>query len=166
MDHNYFMEKALACAQKAYEAGEFPVGSVLAFEETVLASGVRTGTSGSQANEIDHAEMIVLRTLEQSGSDLDRTRMVLYSTMEPCLMCFGAILLSGIGRLVYAYEDAMGGGTECDRTKLPPLYADRQISIVPHILRDKSLQLFKAFFKDSKNLYWHGSFLARYTLLQ
>ena len=50
-------------------------------------------------------------------------------------MCFGAILLSGIGKIVYAYEDVMGGGTCCDLTKLTPLYKNRKISIIPNILR-------------------------------
>jgi tRNA(adenine34) deaminase len=166
MNNNYFMEKALNCAKEAYEAGEFPVGSVLVYDETVIAAGARTGTTGRLANETDHAEMIVLRKLELLGHDLDRSRMALFSTLEPCLMCFGAILLSRIGQVVYAYEDVMGGGTGCDLTKLTPLYADQKISIVPHILREKSLVLFKDYFQDPKNFYWQGSLLARYTLSQ
>jgi tRNA(adenine34) deaminase len=44
--------------------------------------------------------------------DIDRSTVTMYCTMEPCLMCFSAILLSGIGRIVYAYEDVMGGGPD------------------------------------------------------
>ncbi len=160
------MEKALNCAKEAYAAGEFPVGSVLVYDGIVIAKGTRIGTIGHRVNETDHAEMIVLRELEQLNPDMDRSRMVLFSTLEPCLMCFGAILLSRIGQVVYAYEDVMGGGTGCDLTKMNPLYADQKISIVPHILREKSLVLFKNYFADPKNFYWKGSFLARYTLSQ
>ncbi len=96
----------------------------------------------------------------------DRSEFTLFCTMEPCLMCFGAILLSGIGKIVYAYEDIMGGGTRCDLTKLPPLYKNRQISIVPNILREESLELFKTFFANPENNYWKGSLLAEYTLSQ
>ena len=86
--------------------------------------------------------------------------------MEPCLMCLGALVLSGIGEIVYAYEDVMGGGTRCDLTKLTPLYKNFKFSIVPSVLRNESLQLFKAFFQNPKNAYWRGSLLASYTLSQ
>jgi tRNA(adenine34) deaminase len=86
--------------------------------------------------------------------------------MEPCLMCLGALLLNGIGEVVYAYEDVMGGGTGIDLAGLTPLYQDRKISIVPHILRQESLDLFRTFFKNPENSYWEGSLLAKYTLRQ
>ena len=60
----------------------------------------------------------------------------------------------------------MGGGTSCDLSGMPPLYRDRQITIVPHVLRRKSLDLFRAFFTDPENPYWQGSLLAQYTLEQ
>jgi len=81
-------------------------------------------------------------------------------------MCLGAMILSGISEIVYAYEDVMGGGTSCDLTKLTPLYKDCRILIVPSILRKESLKLFKAFFKNPKNSYLRGSLLAGYTLTQ
>lgn len=81
-------------------------------------------------------------------------------------MCFGAILIAGIGTVVWAYEDAMGGGTGCDRSSLPPLYRDRRITIVPRVLRHRSLALFKDFFLNPSNGYWAGSLLADYTLSQ
>jgi tRNA(adenine34) deaminase len=81
-------------------------------------------------------------------------------------MCLGALILSGIGQVVYAYEDVMGGGTKCDLSKLTPLYRDHKISIVPNILRRQSLELFKAFFRNPENRYWQGSLLAQYTLNQ
>jgi tRNA(adenine34) deaminase len=86
--------------------------------------------------------------------------------MEPCLMCFGAILISGIHRIVYAYEDVMGGGTGCDLSRLPALYSGTPVEIVPHLMRDRSLALFKTFFSRPDNLYWKHSALADYTLAQ
>ena len=81
-------------------------------------------------------------------------------------MCFGAILISGIGRIVFAYEDVMGGGTRCDLSSLAPLYRERDIDIMADVLRGESLTLFKRFFSDPRNTYWKGSLLARYTLAQ
>ena len=81
-------------------------------------------------------------------------------------MCFGAILLSGINTIVYAYEDPMGGGTKCDLKKLPSLYAKAKIDVIPGVLRQKSLDLFYDFFNKETNLYWKNSYLERYTLEQ
>jgi tRNA(adenine34) deaminase len=81
-------------------------------------------------------------------------------------MCFGAILLSGIGEIVYAYEDVMGGGTGCNLSKLNPLYKNRKVSIVSNILRQESLELFKVYFANPVNTYWKGSILAKHILNQ
>ena len=166
MDYEHFMGKALEQARKALSAGEFPVGCVIVHGDRILATGSRKGTLGDFPNEIEHAEIIALKQLIDLKLNTDKNRVVLFTTLEPCIMCLGAMILSGISEIVYAYEDIMGGGTNCDLTKLTPLYKDCRISIVPSILRKESLKLFKAFFKNPKNSYWRGSLLAGYTLSQ
>ncbi|MFW5901586.1 MAG: nucleoside deaminase, partial [Thermodesulfobacteriota bacterium] len=97
-----FMEQALAQAGQALEAGEFPVGCVIADGRRVLATGARRGSAGEQPNELDHAEMVALRKLYTAGGFERKTGpLTLYCTMEPCLMCFGAIVLNRIPRIVY-----------------------------------------------------------------
>jgi tRNA(adenine34) deaminase len=160
------MTRALALARQALADGEFPVGCIIADGDTVVAQGHRTGTSTGHGNEIDHAEINAIRQLDRSHPDLDRSRLAIYSTMEPCLMCFSAILLSGIARVVYAYEDVMGGGTGCDRSGLAPLYRDARIAVTAGVLREPSLVLFHRFFAASGNAYWADSLLCRYTLDQ
>ena len=83
-------------------------------------------------------------------------------------MCYSAMLLNGIRTFVYAYEDAMGGGTSLQLTGLPPLYQAMapEVRILPHVLRRESLELFKAFFTSPENNYWQSSLLADYTLAQ
>jgi len=81
-------------------------------------------------------------------------------------MCFSAIVLSGIGRIVYAYEDVMGGGTGCDLSGLPPLYRNAKLTVISGVMRANSLLLFQRFFADSGNPYWADSLLSRYTLDQ
>ena len=164
MNYEHFMVKALDQAKKALAEGEFPVGCVMVHQDKILATGSRKGTVGDFPNEIDHAEMIALKHLIDLKVNMDKNRIVLFTTLEPCLMCLGALILSGISEIVYAYEDVMGGGTRCDLTKLPPLYINQRISIVPNILRKEGLQLFKAFFENPENSYWRGSLLAKYTL--
>ncbi|MBA4366459.1 MAG: tRNA-specific adenosine deaminase [Desulfobacterium sp.] len=166
MREEYFMEIAIAQAERALLGGEFPVGCVIADEKKVIATGVRKGTAGSALNEVDHAEMVALRSLCEQKLPIEKKELTIYSTMEPCLMCFGAIILSGIQKIVYAYEDVMGGGAGCNLVDLKPLYRDARITIVPNILREKSLLLFKKFFNNPTNEYWKNSFLAQYTLDQ
>ena len=52
--------------------------------------------------------MVAMRGFVNSGEDIDSSEVTLFCTMEPCLMCLGAIVLSGIGKVVFAYEDIMG----------------------------------------------------------
>jgi tRNA(adenine34) deaminase len=166
MKDSDFMKMALVQAEHALSAGEFPVGCVVAYPHRVLVTGVRQGTAGNGENEVDHAEIVALRRLSLVEEKIDKRQITLYCTMEPCLMCYGAILLSGIERIVYAYEDVMGGGTACDLNSLTPLYKSCHMALVAGVSRLESLALFKTYFKNPRNRYWQGSLLAQYTLEQ
>ncbi len=165
MDHEKYMKQALDQAEEAIALNEFPVGCVIEYHGNIIASGQRTHTT-LQVNELDHAEILALRNLLNSEYDIDMAEVTVYSTMEPCLMCFSTLLVNGVRRFVYAYEDAMGGGTNLPLTSLSPLYKDLQITLVKDVLRDKSLNLFKSFFSNPANNYLRGSLLAAYTLQQ
>lgn len=158
----------MVSAQRAFDQGEFPVGAVIVCDGRVVAEGQRLGTLGlsGRPGEIDHAEIGALGQLTSLGPDFDPGRAVIFSTMEPCLMCFAAIILSGIKEVVYAYEDVMGGGTGCDLETLPLIYKESGIRVIPGVLRKKSLDLFIKFFQKEDNLYWKDSLLQRYTLDQ
>ncbi len=164
--HTHYMQKALALARQALDQQEFPVGCILVYEDRVIAQGERTGTRQQVPSELDHAEIVALRQLESINEPIDRKKITLYATLEPCLMCFGALLIAGIGALVYAYEDAMGGGTACEHAQMPELYHNNRPNIIPGVCRKESLSLFKAFFANPRINYWRGSYLARYTLDQ
>jgi tRNA(adenine34) deaminase len=160
MDYEHFMQKALEEAQAA------PVGCVMVHEKKILVSGARKSTTGDYPNEVDHAEMIALKRLFRLNSKVDLRKVAVFSTLEPCLMCFGALMISGVGKLVFAYEDAMGGATRCDMANMTPLYRSNQMTIIPGILRNESLKLLKTFFSEPQNMYLRGSILATYTLGQ
>ena len=160
------MQRAIAQARRALEAGEFPVGCVLVHRGTVIADGRRAGSARQEPDELNHAEIVALRNLERLGAGVAREEITLYSTMEPCMMCLGAIMLNRIGTLVYAYEDVMGGAAGFPRQRLSPLYRDSPLQIIGHVLRAESLALFRDFFSRPGNTYWRGSLLARYTLQQ
>lgn len=164
MDHEYFMGLALKQARVALDRGDFPVGCVLVGDGEVLACGRRSGTIQETPNEVDHAELNALRKLAQANHK--QISVTAYCTMEPCLMCFGALILSGVKTIVYAYEDVMGGGTSCPLDHLPSLYRNADLTVVPNVLRNESLQLFKTFFQNPQNDYWKDSLLAHHILAQ
>ena len=170
MDDQFFMKKALSQAEDALSRGDFPVGAVVVGEGRILSSGFRTSTIKGCANEVDHAEINALRNLKLSLGETPETMypkdLTIYATMEPCLMCFAACILSGIKRVVYAFEDVMGGGTGVHLSELPMLYSKSGIIVVPHVMREASLALFKRFFSSPLNTYWKDSILAEYVLSQ
>ena len=109
---------------------------------------------------MDH-EHFMTKALQQAEAALDAGEFPVGS-----VMVHTDRIISDIGKIVFAYEDAMGGGTQCDFTKLPPLYNEKQIAVVPNILRQKSLQLLKIFFSNPGNTYLKGTLLSEYTLRQ
>jgi tRNA(adenine34) deaminase len=166
IDHENFMHQALSEAGNALAAGQFPVGCVMVHEDKIISRGQRINSKAPDDNELDHAEIVALRQLIAQHPHIDRHSIAVYSTMEPCLMCYVTLLLNGIRKIVYGYEDVMGGGTGLDLQTLNPLYREMSVEITPYVLRKESLELFKAFFADPNNTYWQDSPLARYTLTQ
>ena len=163
--HEPYMRRALEEARKALDAGEFPVGCVLVHEGRVVAAGGREN-SGVDGNEFDHAEIVALRRLLDTDPSLDCAEIVVYSTLEPCLMCYTTLILNGFRTIVYGYEDVMGGGSSLELERLSPLYASMQVKVIPGVERAGCLDLFQRFFQDEKNDYWRDSPLSQYTLDQ
>ncbi len=164
--HQTFMRLALSEAEQALAANEFPVGCVIVHHGEVVARGHRTNSRTGTANELDHAEVAALRELLSARPEIDRPGLTVYSTMEPCLMCYATLLLNGVRTIAWAYEDAMGGGTGLDLDSLPPLYREMRPTLIGGVLRAESLALFQRFFLNPDNDYWQGSLLADYTLRQ
>ena len=163
--NNIFMAKALGFAREALVLGEFPVGCVIELDGKVIATGNRKSTR-RKSNEIDHAEIIALRNLLESYVEVDLGEVTVYSTMEPCLMCFSTLIVNGVTKFVYGYEDAMGGGTNLPLDQLAPLYRDLQVEIEGGVKRKDCLALFKTFFAETDSSYLKDTYLAQYTLEQ
>ncbi len=163
-EHEQLMDLALEEARAALAAGEFPVGCVMVLDGQVVAKGRRQNSLEGCRNEIDHAEILTLRQLLAERPELDLTTVTVYSTLEPCLMCYSTMLLSGIRSFVWAYEDVMGGGANLPLYMLNTLYAQMKVTLVDRVRREESLHLFQQFFRSGS--YWQDSLLARYTMAQ
>lgn len=105
-----FMRRALELATQAGAMGEVPVGAVIVHNNQVIAEGYNLRESAKEA--LAHAE---IKAIEAANKKLDRWRLegcTLYVTLEPCVMCAGAIVQSRLDRVVYGASDPKGGGVE------------------------------------------------------
>ncbi len=107
MTDDDFMRHALALARRGAEAGEVPVGAVLVHDGRIIGEGYNRPICSHDPT--GHAEVIALR---EGAAALGNYRLLdttLYVTLEPCIMCAGAIIHARIGRLVYGAPDPKGG---------------------------------------------------------
>ena len=102
-----FMRRALELAQLAQEKGEVPVGSVVVLEERVLGEGWNRPISA--ADPTAHAEIQALRAAASALRNYRLTGATLYVTLEPCVMCAGAMFHARIGRVVFGASDPKTG---------------------------------------------------------
>jgi tRNA(adenine34) deaminase len=115
-------QKAIALADQAGEQKNLPIGAVISYQRKIVGAGKNTIWS-PELSLYRHAEIEALRSVP-TDQWKDARDMTLYSTLEPCLMCLGAILLYGIGRVVFGTADPYGGaGTVV--SQLPPFFASR-----------------------------------------
>ncbi len=140
-DDEYFMKEALRQARVAYDAGEVPVGAVVAWDNKIIARG---HNQVEQLNDSTaHAEMIAMTSaFNQIGSKY-LPDAVLYVTVEPCLMCCGAMYWAKIGRIVYGAEDVKNGYKKTTGANWP---FHQKAQLTNGVLAAECGQLMKDFF--------------------
>lgn len=116
-----FMKSAIQQAEQAGRQGNLPIGVVIVLDKTIIARGSNAIWKPVTALT-RHAEMEALRSVTPDLWSRSR-EMSLYTTLEPCLMCAGAILLHQLGRLVYGSDDPWGGVSSC-LDSLPEFFKD------------------------------------------
>lgn len=106
----YWMGRALELARRAFDAGEVPVGAVVVHGDRVIGGGYNVTERTGQPFE--HAEMIALREAVETTGFRSLDQCVLYSTVEPCVMCIGAAILARIPRVVFGAREPRTGACE------------------------------------------------------
>lgn len=143
-EDEYWMCQALARAEEAGGAGEVPVGAVLVREDAVLGMGTNGPLAARDATA--HAE---IRALREAGEWADNYRLpdtTLYVTLEPCTMCFGALVHARVQRLVYGAAEPRAGVCE-SRLRLPEQdFYNHRIQVTGGVLADQSAELLRNFF--------------------
>jgi len=142
------MKAALAEARKAQQAGEVPVGAVVVLDDKVIGAGFNHPISSHDPTA--HAEVIALRAAGRAIGNYRLTGATMYVTVEPCLMCVGAMVHARIGLVVYGATEPKAGALE-SMTRAHELDGlNHRMSTLGGVLEDESRELLQAFFRQRR----------------
>lgn len=139
------MRHALELAERARDAGEVPVGAVLVFGDRIVAEGWNRPIATHDPTA--HAEIIALRA---AGPVLENYRLIdttLYVTLEPCVMCMGAISHARVRRIVYGATDPKRGAAGSILQLADAEFLNHRIEVTGGVLGDECADQLRAFFK-------------------
>jgi tRNA(adenine34) deaminase len=148
LDDGAFMREALALADAAGRAGEVPVGAVVVRGTQIIGWGANRPIT--DCDPAGHAEIVALRDAGRNAGNYRLVGCTLYVTIEPCVMCAGAIMHARIGRVVYGARDPKTGacGSVVD------LFADRRINhhteVAEGVLAEEAGELLSRFFAQRR----------------
>ena len=140
-----WMSRAIAAAHTAQELGEIPVGACIVNgnDEVLAVAGNRTRTDGDPTA---HAEIVALRAAAKSLGNYRLTNAVVYSTIEPCAMCAGALVNARIARLVYGAADPKAGAVSTLFSIGSDPRLNHRFEVVSGLLADEAAERLQAFF--------------------
>ena len=146
--HDRWMGEAIRAAREAEVAGEVPVGACIVADGVALAvAGNRTRTD---CDPTAHAEIVALREAAQQFGNYRLANSVMYSTIEPCAMCAGALIQARVPTLVYGARDEKAGAVDshfhvCDASQL-----NHRVEVISGILEAQCRALMQEFFKGKR----------------
>jgi tRNA(adenine34) deaminase len=144
-DHKRWMRESLRAAHEAQTRDEVPIGTCVVVGEQLLAvAGNRTRTD---CDPTAHAEMVALREAARKSGNYRLPEAVVYSTIEPCAMCAGALIQARVKLLVYGATDEKAGAVEshfqiCDAGQL-----NHRVEVIKGVLASECRELMQEFFK-------------------
>ena len=140
-----WMRQALAAAREAQARGEVPIGTCIVSEDTLVAlAGNRTRTD---CDPTAHAEIVALRETARKLGNYRLTGVDVYSTIEPCAMCAGALIQARIRRLVYGARDERAGAVESRFRICDTDFLNHRIEVREGVLEDECRALMQDFFR-------------------
>ncbi|MGA0559337.1 nucleoside deaminase [Larkinella sp. VNQ87] len=140
LNDDYFMSMALEQAESAFEEGEIPVGAVVVCRNRIIAKGYNQ--TERLIDVTAHAELLAITAAEQYLGSKYLTDCTLYVTLEPCVMCAGALFWAQIGHLVVGAPDPKRGFSGVQPSLLHP-----KTRLTTGVLADESLHLLRNFFR-------------------
>jgi tRNA(adenine34) deaminase len=139
-----FMEQALALALEAERAGEVPVGAVVVLNGAVIGRGRNAPIELHDPSA--HAEMIALREAAAAIGNYRLENATIYSTLEPCVMCAGALVAARIARLVFGARDLRFGGVRSKFKIADSELLNHRVAILEGVMGAECAELMRRFF--------------------
>jgi tRNA(adenine34) deaminase len=143
-----YLQLAIEQARLAVEAGEVPVGAVIVYEGEVIGSGQNFVLRNLDPTA--HAEIVALRSAAQHLNNYRLTGCELYSTLEPCSMCAGAMIHARISRLIYAAADPKAGAAGSVLSVINHPQLNHQMSVTSGVLAKECGELLRNFFRERR----------------
>jgi tRNA(adenine34) deaminase len=143
-----FMREALALAREAQAAGEVPVGAVAVREGAVIGRG-RNAVIGS-SDPSAHAEILALRQAAAALANYRLEGVTLYVTLEPCVMCAGALVTARVARLVFGARDLRFGGVRSKFRLADSELLNHQVEVAEGVLAADCVELLRGFFEGKR----------------
>ncbi|MGH9671999.1 MAG: tRNA adenosine(34) deaminase TadA [Bryobacteraceae bacterium] len=144
-----FLREALILARMAEEAGEVPIGAVVTISGQIAGRGSNAPVSRSDPTA--HAEIIAMREAAAAIGNYRLEGATLYATMEPCVMCAGALVHARIVRLVFGARDLRFGGVRSKFRLADSDLLNHRVEIVEGVLAGECLTLVRRFFKTRRS---------------
>ena len=138
------MDLALTEARKAEQAEEVPVGAIIVLEDAVIGSGFNQPISTKDPTA--HAEIVALRKAAESVGNYRLSGAVMYCTVEPCMMCAGAMIHARIARLVFGAPDPKAGSAGSIYNVLTDPRLNHRVEVVSGIREEQCAALLREFF--------------------
>jgi tRNA(adenine34) deaminase len=143
-----FMRAALALAEQARDAGEVPVGAVVVRDGVVIGSGFNSTISRHDPSA--HAEILALRAAAVASGNYRLSGCTLYVTLEPCVMCSGAIMHARVGRVVYGAPDPKTGACGSVLNLFAEHSLNHHTAVAGGMLAEECGRLLKSFFQERR----------------
>ncbi|MGE0561823.1 MAG: nucleoside deaminase [Flavobacteriales bacterium] len=139
----YFMKEALKEAKKAFDEDEVPVGAIVVCDNKIIA---RTHNMTEKLNDVTaHAEMLAITSATNFLGGKYLNECTIYITLEPCIMCAGALYWSQVKKIIYAAVDEKRGFNSAGKNILHP-----KTEVIANVLQKEATELLTTFFKSKR----------------
>ncbi len=148
-EDEFFLRQALDLAREAARAGEVPVGAVVVADGVVIGRGRNSPIAMNDPTA--HAEILALREASTFIRNYRLEGATLYTTLEPCAMCAGALVASRVARLVFGARDLRFGGVRSKFRLADSALLNHRVEVIEGVLGAECAELMQAFFETRRD---------------
>jgi tRNA(adenine34) deaminase len=149
MKKEFLMREALVQAKKALKKGEVPIGAVVVLGDKIIGRGYNQPITTKDPTA--HAEIIALKEASNRLENYRLNEAIIYTTLEPCLMCAGALVHARIKKIIFAAQDTKSGVVVNNGGLIQSEFLNHKVSFEGGILEKEASKLLKDFFLEKRS---------------